>query len=314
MKKLIALTLSLAIILCFSFAVMAAPVTLTNNGTAGSDNNGTQSMVTTFDADTMTFVTTVTGVTDQATLLAFSGDTLTTTGETNIEFIDQISIGTTQQFTYKLKTDPVANATYTIKVGGSNLATPLSQFVTPIVGASGYTISGTVSNAADLNIIGDEALDAIYNAAWKTVVTLKASVYAETFIAETVVDGAAKTFSFANVANGTYVLSIIRDGYLPREMEITVAGENINLGDKPLLGGDLYGPDLTVYTDITTDLFIDGADLGVLVANLGIDYENLDYLAKYDIYPDLFVDGADLGTLVSNLGNDYSAYGETISY
>jgi hypothetical protein len=298
MKKLIALTLCLALVLSFSFVAMAATST------------------TTYDSQTGIFTTTVTAdVGDQATLIAFPASGLDTTGSTNIEFIDQATTtaGATE-FTYKFKNEVVANQAYTIKVGGSLLATPLSETITPVLGATGYTISGTVSNAAELNIIGDEGLDAIYNDAWKTIVTLKASVYAETFIAETVVDGTAKTFSFADVADGTYVLSIIRDGYLPREMEITVAGADIDLGDKPILGGDMSGSDIPVYTNISTDLLIDGSDLGTFLTVLGIDFENVDYLAKYDVSPDLLVDGSDLGTVIANLGSDYSAYGETIGY
>lgn len=316
MKKLIALTLSLAIILCFSFAVMAAPVTLTN-GTAGSDNNGTQSMSTTFDADTKTFVTTVTGVTDQATLLVFSGNTLTTENGTNIEFIDQTTVGTTTEFTYKLKTDPVANATYTIKVGGSNLTTPLSQYVTPIVqtAPTTFTISGTVSNAADTVAIEgvDPEFLQPYNTGWLTTVNLYDS-FGGNLVATTTVDPTSKTFSIADIAiqksgdtaeKSTYFLEIKRLGFVLRYIDVTV--DNKDLGDKPLIAGDFaYGG--------AQDYQVEATDVGILFENYGKNVdENVDFNLEYDVNTDFVLEATDVGTLFENYGKSIETYGDVFT-
>lgn len=152
MKKLIALTLSSAIVLSFSLSAMAT-------------------VTSTYDEATLTVTTTITAdenLGDQATLLVYPGAVLNVANGTNIEYIDQEQAGQDADgstvFSYKLKSGVVANQAYSIYVGGSNKTAPLggagtvlfTQATGPAVTAENIATVVNVNAATDVfGVVGD---------------------------------------------------------------------------------------------------------------------------------------------------------------
>ena len=310
MKKLIAIVACLALVGSFSIAACAEAVSV------GSAVDG---MTTMYDAETGCFTTTVNAnVGDQATILAFTGETLRTDNGTNIEFINQEAKGETTFFTYKMKSDVVEGAVYTVKIGGSDVEIPYSQKITIPTSSqepTTYTVSGTVANAADTytaDDIGDEDLANEVNEAFKTTVTLFTksnfdnyvyNVYGEDdsysyeIVSTTVVDGTSKTYSFADLAAGEYVVAIERAAALPCFKAVAVSDSDVTISSTTLRLGELY-----------EDFGIDGSDINEILPNLNKSYGDDGYSYYQDLYVDFGIDGSDINEILPNLNKGLSDY------
>ena len=313
MKKLIAIVACLALVGSFSIAACAEAVSV---------GSAVEGMTTTYDKETGCFTTTVNAnVGEQATILAFTGETLKTDNGTNIEFINQEAKGETTSFTYKMKSDVVEGADYTVKIGGSDVSTPYSQKITIPTSSqepTTYTVSGSVNNFVEQDyydmLVADELIAAedldTYKAAYGTTAYLVDLAGAEDFvgnysdvteftcIAKTDVSALDGTYSFTDLEAGEYAVIIARDGALPYMEYATVEDADVDLGAIDMILGDVVG---------AKDFLIDGGDLGVVFAALG-DITEEQFVTACDIAHDCLIDGGDLGVFFANLG-DITAYG-----
>jgi hypothetical protein len=195
-----------------------------------------------------------------------------------------------------LKTNPAAGQLYTIAVGGSDVDTVVYQEVIPVAkpADTGFSVSGTVLNAAD--DIGEES----YNEAWVTTVNLKPTVLSEIILTSTIVDMTEKTFELSYETAGSYVVEVIRDGYVPRYFNVVLdSASEVAVGDKSLFAGD-----------IEFDYAINGLDSETLFAYFGLTYEDNDYRTTYDLTADGSLNGLDTESLFANFGEQYDTYGE----
>lgn len=307
MKKLIALISTVAITLSFSVCTFAAE----------------DEPATTYNKTTKEFTTTVKGVVDQATLLVVKGEELSIDGSTNnIEYIDQKTVGDTTVFNYKLMADPVVNSgdVYTVFVGGSNLSTgPFSEEIIPeekTTAPTKFTISGTVTTAVAPVTRGTAQQNATADLEFQTRAILKSSLTATETLQIVPVDYSSKTFTFAPVDNGSYYVVIYRVGCIPRFISVTVNGDNVPLGDKPLILGDANNSSLrTIYGTITSDVVVDASDLNAIIAKSGKsvnDGANFSY--KCDLNTDLATDASDLNVVISSSGKSMNNYNEGIIF
>lgn len=318
MKKLIALISSVAIVLSLSTIAFAEAQPLANLDDSGKDSNGTQSIVsTTYDPESKEFEVKVSGIetTAQATLLAHDGEELTITQDSNnIEYIDQKAAENVTTFTFKMKTDPVANVEYTIKLGGSgNFGDVLSERVMPVAG-SGYTISGTVNSAlatiTDARFTAEQLKKA--NDAFATHVVLKRSARDTEGIVglRTTVDPTTKEFSITGVPADDYVLVIYRTGCVARFIPVTVDA-NKPLGDKSLITGDTnISAAFPLFDGITSDLVIESADLSPILTGYGKNLNDIDFNFRADLNADLVIESADLSPVLTGYGKNYQDYND----
>ena len=173
---------------------------------------------------------------------------------------------------------------------GAGIYTRPELFTTEIL-PSGYSISLTSLSAADLMNTGDTVYDDYMNLAGKTTVTIRNSYLAIEYLATTTVDPILKTASFSAMADRSYVISVTRNGYLIRDIAVTVAGANLELGDKSLDAGDIFA-----------DGIIDGSDSEFLFSAIGSGYGDVGYDPSFDLNLDGMLDGTDTEILLSNLG------------
>jgi len=171
------------------------------------------------------------------------------------------------------------------------------------VSAQTYNVNLTALSAADLMNTGDTSYDNYMNAAGKTTVTIRNSYLATDIIASTQIDPTSKTATFSGLTDREYLVTVSRNGYLIRDFGITVAGENVNLGDRSLLAGDVF-----------TDGIIDGSDSESLFSTIGFSYGDTTYVPAYDVNLDGIVDGTDSEMLFANLGSDVGIYLEPVDY
>jgi hypothetical protein len=316
MKKLIGIVAGLALIGSLSFAACAEAVSV---------GSAVEGMTTTYDAETGYFTTTVNAnVGDQATILAFTGETLTTDNGTNIEYINQESKGETTSFTYLMKSDVAEGATYTVKIGGSDINTPYSQKITiptTTQEPAGYTVSGAVSNFVEQDfydmLVADELIAAedldTYKAAYGTTAYLVDLAGAEefagnysdvtefTYLAKAEVSAVDGTYSFADLEAGEYAVIITRDGALPYMEYATVEDADVDMGTIDMIFGDTIG---------AKDFLIDGGDVGEVVAAISDITEEI-FVPACDVIHDCLIDGSDVGEFVANIG-DITAYGTNL--
>lgn len=269
----------------------------------------TAKMHTTLTGDL--FTTTVVGVGTQATLLVVKGDNVTADSET-IQGIDQNG---TMVFEYRLRdTSFEANQKYTIKVGGSDLGSPISQVIIPNESSAptGYTISGTVENRILPQDTGEgEEYDLELDEAFKTTVSvytdfdldngepLSPLLDAEENAVVVTVDAGNGRFSIPNLDDGNYYLVVERVGNLKYFAYVEVAGDDIDVGDMSLIAGD-----------VDDDMFVYGNDSESVYPHIGSTYWNFGedgYQYAYDTDGDAFIYGNDFESIYSKIG--YTCFG-----
>ena len=167
-----------------------------------------------------------------------------------------------------------------------------------------YAVSLDVASAADIMNTGDTLYDDFMNTAGATKITVKASYLSTEILATVVVDPVLKNATVPNLVDGNYLFTVSRNGYLIRDITVTVAGGNLNLGDKSILAGDVYA----------ADGIIDGSDTEMLFSAIGYGYGDAGFLSDSDLNLDGIVDGTDSEMLFTNLGYDVGVYGETVDY
>jgi len=160
-----------------------------------------------------------------------------------------------------------------------------------IVHALGYTVSIGCLSAADSMNSGDAVFDAYFNDITVTSVTVKATYLSPEILYSGTINPVTKSITIPGLANGSYVVSLSRIGFLVKDIDVTVSGSNQNIGDKSLLAGD-----------IIVDGSIDVADLGTLLSVFGSTYGDANYYPGNDFNVDGSVDIADIGMLLSNFG------------
>ena len=169
---------------------------------------------------------------------------------------------------------------------------------------TGNSVSLTCQSAANLMNTGATTYDDYMNAAGKTTVTIRNSYKATSIIATKTIDPATKSVTFTGLASRDYVVSVSRNGYLIRNISITVAGLDVDMGDKSLTAGDVY-----------VDGIIDGSDSEALFSAIGSTYETPStYVSAYDLDLNGAIDGTDTEMVFANIGLDVGAYGETVDY
>jgi hypothetical protein len=105
-------------------------------------------------------------------------------------------------------------------------------------------------------------------------------------------------YVFDDVAPGTYVLEIARQGFLTRYGVITVAGSDY-LGHRELLAGDVNG-----------DLVVNEKDLSAITSKMSV-FGIANYTWKYDFDGDQRVNNPDITLIRINLNALITIYGET---
>jgi hypothetical protein len=298
MKKLFALLLGIAIIFSLSAVGFAEAADLVNlapgieagEETAATDDNGSQSISTTYDAETNEFVTTATGIEGQATILVYDGTRLqTTSGDLTeitdgiIEYIDQETAGDTTTFTYKLKENPTDGAKYTIAVGGSNVDTVLYQEVVPSEDDSDAdigSIEGTVNFAGYYP--NDPSLS-------KATLTLT-----NTVIDEPIVSYAGNgNFSITEVPVGSYTLTVTKKNHtyvIVEGIAVTVGGTATIPGTLELYAGDIVADGNTNIHDGK----VNSSDYGEFVTQYKKNYEAY----NLDDDPESYIGSSDYGVFV----------------
>ena len=173
----------------------------------------------------------------------------------------------------------------------------------------GYPVSVTLSvsltslNAAATLNTGDTAYDLFMNSASVSEVTIRSSYLSQTFIATTSINPSTKVANFTGLLNNNYIITVSRSGYMKRDIAVTVAGNNLDLGNKELIPGDVF-----------VDGVIDGSDSETLFSKIGQMYGDLGYLTSNDFNRDGIIDGTDTETLFAHIGNNITLYGEVINY
>ena len=316
MKKLLALTLGIVMIFSISAVSFAAVTELANLETTPNVGNSTQGIKKVeFNDSTNEIIVTAAGLVGQGTVLSHLDSDISLSGDTNIQYIDQKAneSGDTV-FTFQMKTTPTAGQEYTIKVGGTNVASAYSTRVKPIAStASGFTLTGSVTNAADTLVMFDDAgsdgsFDDALNAGFATVVSLYPleAFSLETFVTEdlavpsyTAVVGESKNFTIPNVLEGAYYLKILRPGYIAYQAFVEVT-QNASLGTFTLLPGDVTEDTNAGDDDITTIYANSGASW---YTNFGEGEDSgMYYYYRYDVDCNLSADSEDVTEIYKNYG------------
>lgn len=160
------------------------------------------------------------------------------------------------------------------------------------------------SNSANLKNTGDSLYDNAMNVGSATTVIIKKSyLSSEVPVAISVVSPVTKNIVFSEIADGTYVVEMSRAGFITRYFTLVVAGENINVGDKPLVAGDLF-----------VDGKVDGSDTEIILSSMGITFSDEGYATGKDFNCDGIVDGTDVEMLFLSMGKSTVTYGETVDY
>lgn len=229
MKKLIALTLIMAIMLMMGISAFAVE-TLTIGTITNPLVNGVYTFTVPFTASA--------GV-EQVTLLATRGGATapTTIADTTIVAIDQVALSA-GQFVFAVdatKFDAVTYPKIYIKIGGTAIDTAVSNDPILLVEATTtFTVIGSVSQTST---IGDPTEEA------KVAVTATLKDGSDATIATTVADAATGAYIFNDVAAGTYTVSFDRTGALKKNPigvdTANAVNGTVNLGTTTLYTGDL---------------------------------------------------------------------------
>ena len=161
----------------------------------------------------------------------------------------------------------------------------------------GHSITLGCSSAKNIIQTGDTVYDAFMNNLATVSVTLKTSYEATSNIAATTINRNTKIGEISGVADASYVLTVSQNGFLKRDIAVTVSGADLNLGDKSLIAGDVFA-----------DGMIDGSDSELLFSRIGYIYNDGQYLGQLDFNLDGVIDGTDSEKLFSNLGKNIYFY------
>ena len=173
---------------------------------------------------------------------------------------------------------------------------------TPTPTPFGFEITVSVSNAADESFTGDILLNQIMNDGGATTLTVR-QTYTSTQILKTEqIDYVTKSALVSGLLPGSYLFTLKRPGYLLREFTVVVS-ENADLGDMPLIPGD-----------VDESGAIDFADTAYVSDAYSLYIGDSGYLPKYDFNLDGVIDFVDIGMIDGNYGLDVSAYGDFIDY
>ncbi|MEI6132886.1 MAG: hypothetical protein WCQ41_08710 [Bacillota bacterium] len=167
----------------------------------------------------------------------------------------------------------------------------------------GHSVSLSSLTAGKIMNTGDTVYDQYMNSHGVSSVSVKASYLSSAILAETVIDPTSKTGIIPALSDGNYVLSVIRDGYLTRRVNLNMNGSDVSLGEKSLVAGDAF-----------VDGVIDGSDSEFLFSTIGNSYGHPGYDPSCDFNQDGTIDGTDTETLFTHLGFYVMNYGEGINY
>lgn len=313
MKKLISLLAALAVV---STASVAFASETDNYGTITVPEN-TAKLEATDGSYTVNVSTS-----DQGTILAVQGTSIKVG---SIQYINQATASNgSASFNFKLndsriaKTDGVANDDVYVLTGDGKVKV---IDLTPEA-STGYTISGSVTNAPSQSFITDELTEYVkeiygeeevdnYISEYTITASLISENEAENFVnwalgeadSFTALKTASVSFedgsySFKDVEDGTYILALTSNSALTWADYVTVDGGNVTVDSVTLIYGDVIGQ---------KDAIIGSGDVGAVLANM-CDIESESFVCGYDVSPDCIIGSGDVGTVLANMG-DISAYG-----
>ena len=185
---------------------------------------------------------------------------------------------------------------------GSDIYTRSDLFTKEIL-QIGHSVTLSSLTAGKVINTGDAVYDQYMNSHGVSSVSVKASYLSSAILAETVVDPTSKTAIIPALSDGNYVLSVTRDGYLTRRVNLNMNGSDVSLGEKSLVAGDVF-----------VDGVIDGSDSEFLFSTIGNSYGHLGYDPSCDFNQDGTIDGTDTEILFTHLGFYVMNYGERINY
>ena len=174
---------------------------------------------------------------------------------------------------------------------------------TPTPTPSLFTLTLNSSTAADTSTTGDTLYDAYLNSAGTTTVNVKASFLNPEILYSTTVVPLTKTASISSIIEGTYVVSVSRNGYMTRYITVSGTVGTVDIGYKYLIPGDVFA-----------DGIIDGSDTELMFTYIGNSYGDPLFDSKLDFNNDGIVDGTDSEVLLSFIGSTSGNYGETVIY
>jgi hypothetical protein len=91
-------------------------------------------------------------------------------------------------------------------------------------------------------------------------------------------------YRFENVPQGDYVLVLSRPGYLPRYAKITILNDNLTVGHREIIGGDVNG-----------DMAINALDINATNSRVVSKFNSIgNYEARFDINGDDQIDSDDV--------------------
>ncbi|MEI6132303.1 MAG: hypothetical protein WCQ41_05720, partial [Bacillota bacterium] len=191
--------------------------------------------------------------------------------------------------------DTLVNYQYS-GVYGQGTATPTPTPATYSVTASSNSVANAIST-------GDSSYNTFLNNNSKTTLTVKSSYLSQQTIATTTFNANTKSATISNLSNGNYVLVISRAGYLTRYVSITISGQNVDIGQKTLIPGDIFASGN-----------IDGSDTESFFSSIGQLYGDGGYAIACDLNNDGIIDGTDAEMVFAKLGLNVGYYGETVDF
>lgn len=209
------------------------------------------------------------------TIVVTDGDAVTVD---SIMYIDQTIAEQDGSFAfadYIPKENLKVGEKYTVRIGATALAAPISGGYLELPDAKKYTVSGSLS------FMGGK------RKAYVQILNADGSVQAE---AET----ETGDFVISNVPDGTYKVYITKQSHLPAQTEMTVSGEDVQLEPVRLLAGD-----------INEDKIINIFDLTNLIEMFGKSETSAGFREEPDLDENGTVNIFDLTALIENFGKGF---------
>jgi len=115
-------------------------------------------------------------------------------------------------------------------------------------------------------------------------------------------DGPVGMFKFEHVKQGSYILEIVRPGYITRWGEVMIDVHGMSLGHRELIAGDVNG-----------DLMIDMSDPSLANSKYG-GKADANFDPGFDLNGDGNVDFDDIQIIMNNFGASMGTYKETMDW
>ena len=165
-----------------------------------------------------------------------------------------------------------------------------------------HSVTVTSSTALAPRTWDDPEINAWGDTTWATTVRIMTSFQTNDSLENGIIDPITKQLTISGLSNGTYVMAIERLGYLSRYVTVTIAGDDVSLGDKPLLAGDFY-----------VDYSIESTDVAEFLNALGSVYGDSAYDPKYDVTGDASIESEDVALWYVNYGKSVWDYTDSAS-